>query len=87
MEFFTENDIIFKKKYILDKLQVDYSDMYVIKSIEKKKTTFGVSYLATINNINKRNSEEIFEICFVDYNNKNKKHIYAEIVPPSCVCC
>ena len=78
MDFITDT-FIYKKRYIHQQLITDYSKAYLITKIEKKETSFGVSYLATLDNT------EIFELYFIESSTGNK-YSYAEKYQYSCVC-
>ena len=51
MEEFSAGDKIYKKIYIFNELNTDFTKCYLIKNIKKLKTPFGVSYLANIVNV------------------------------------
>lgn len=76
---FTENTLIYKKRYIHQKLVTDYSKTYLITKLEKKETSFGTSYLAILDN------SKLYEVAFIEYNNE-KKFVYAEKYEINCIC-
>lgn len=76
---FVKDTYIYKKSYFHQQLKTDYSRIYFIINIEKKETSFGISYLANLEN------NELFELAFVEYNT-GKNYIYAEKYEPSCIC-
>lgn len=86
MDEFSTGDKIYKKIYILNELNTDFTKCYLIKNIKKVKTPFGVSYLANIVNVDNIKDEiEEYEILFID--KKNKVFIYAEHEFANCICC
>ena len=86
MDEFSAGDRIYKKIYFFIELSTDFTKCYLIKNIKKTKTSFGVSYLANIVNVdNKKDEIDEFEIVFID--KKNKIFIYAEHYFVNCICC
>ena len=77
---FTEDTLIYKKRYIHQQLITDYSKIYLITKVEKKETSFGTSYLAILDN------SELYELKFIEYNNE-KTYVYAEKYEMNCICC
>ena len=76
---FVKDTYIYKKKYFHQQLKTDYSCIYLITNIENKETSFGISYLASLEN------NEVFELAFVEYHT-GKNYIYAEKYEPTCIC-
>tara|TARA_B100000900_G_C20421277_1_gene651056 strand:+ start:369 stop:608 length:240 start_codon:yes stop_codon:yes gene_type:complete len=77
---FTENTVIYKKRYIHQHLVTDYSKPYLIDKIKEVKNSYGISYLAILDN------KEEYEVCFVE-EKTGKTYIYAEKYEMNCICC
>lgn len=79
MNQFSINEYIYKKKYIHQKLETDYSKYYLITNTYVKQAEFGTSYLALLNN------NETYELVFYD-KKKQLYFCYAEKCNNNCIC-